>query len=188
MFVPTPFFLLVAAAFVGVIANYADIRSKAKKWVIGSIHGLLHLAILCLSTAIVSVAAYKLQMAPGGDIWYFLAIVFGLTASGFIGGIIWGLYLLGVSYVLGDHPNDAFSAMRLDSYRQFLRLKIDGDELTVHPIGIDQSPRRGDWRKNPGFKENDQNTPYFVPERDLGPHFIEEPFVIDARNVAPLKP
>jgi hypothetical protein len=66
------------------------------------------------------------------------------------------------------HANDAFSAMRLGSYRHFLRLKIKGDELTIYPIGIDKEPRRSVWIRNPGYKEGDQNTPVFVPERLFG--------------------
>ena len=186
-FVPTPFFLLVAIAFVGIIANYADIRSLAWKWIIGGIHGLIHLLVLCLATAAVSVAAYPLQWLPLGAILYFVALLAGVTASGFVGGAIWGLYLLLVSYFLGDHANDAFSAMRLDSYRHFLRLKIDGDQLTVYPVGIDRSPERKDWKKNPEFRANDQDTPYFVPKQGLGQRFIEDPIVIDASRVAPLK-
>ena len=110
-----------------------------------------------------------------------------MIVSGFVGGFVWGLYLLAVSFWLGDHANDAFSAMRLDSYRHFLRIKIQGDQLTIFPIGIDQSPKRSDWKKNEDFTEGNQDTPVFVPTKGLGQRLIEKPIVIDATHVKPLK-
>lgn len=89
--------------------------------------------------------------------------------------------------LLGDHANDAFSVMRLDSFRHFLRLKINGDELTAYPVGIDRSPPRSGWKKNGNFVEGDQNTPFFVPRNGLGQHLIEGPIVIRAADVATLK-
>jgi hypothetical protein len=38
--------------------------------------------------------------------------------------------------------NDAFSAMRLDSHRNFLRLRIKDDAVTIYPIGLNRVPRR----------------------------------------------
>jgi 3',5'-cyclic AMP phosphodiesterase CpdA len=186
-FTPTPVFVTVAAAYLAVIVNYADIRSKWKKMICGAAHALVHLMILVLSTAIVSVASYPLLSLPLGQIFYMFGLGVGMVVAGFVGGIVWGFYLLLVSYALGDHANDAFSAMRLDSYRHFLRLKIDGDRLVVHPIGIDRSPTRGEWRKNDAFVEDDQNTPFFVPRRPLGQRLIEPPVEIDAANIKPLR-
>lgn len=186
-FMPTPAFLLVAAAFVAALIHYADIRSKPKKIAFGGVHALIHVGIVVVATGLTSVLAYPLQSLPLGDILYLLGLALGLVASGFLGGAVWGLYLLVVSYLLGDHANDAFSAMRLDSFRHFLRLKIEGDELTVYPVGIDRSPPRSGWKKNEKFVEGDQNTPFFVPGNGLGQHLIEGPIVIRAANVATLK-
>jgi hypothetical protein len=37
--------------------------------------------------------------------------------------------------------------MRLDFYRHFLRIKIEGSKLTIYPIRLDRVPRRSGWRK-----------------------------------------
>lgn len=44
--------------------------------------------------------------------------------------------------------NDAFSAMRLDSHRNFLRLRIKDDAVMIYPIGLDCVPWRNAWRRN----------------------------------------
>lgn len=184
---PTPVFVMVLAAFGLAIFNYADIRSKPLKFAFGGIHGLIHVAILTVAAAFSSVLISPVLGVPLGQIAYFVLLFGGMMLAGFLGGFVWGLYLLIASYFRGDHANDAFSAMRLDSFRHFLRLKIEGDELTVYPIGIDRSPRREDWQKNPGFVEGDQNTPFFVPKRGLDQRLIEAPVLINVNSVRPLK-
>jgi hypothetical protein len=186
-FLPTPAFLLVSLAFLGVIIPYADIHSTLWKRLFGSIHALIHIAIVVIAAGVFSVLGSTAEELPFGEIVYFLVLGAGMIASGFVGGLIWGLYLLAISYSVGGHANDAFSAMRLDSYRHFLRIKIEGDRLTVFPIGLDHSPKRSDWKKNERFVDGDQNTPFFVPTRDLGHHLIEGPIVIDATHIKPLK-
>ena len=118
-FTPNPAFVLVGLFFCAALINYADIKSRSLKILLGGIHGLFHIAIIAVATGFSSVAVYNLQFMLGGDILYFIGLGVGMTASGFVGGIVWGLYLLAVSFWLGDHANDAFSAMRLDKYRQF---------------------------------------------------------------------
>ena len=83
----------------------------------------------------------------------------------------------------------AFSALRLDSYRHFLRLKIEGDKLTIYPIGIDKSPQRDHWKHNPEYGDPNagQDTPAITPSEGLGQDFIEGPLIIDAGELAPLK-
>jgi hypothetical protein len=45
--------------------------------------------------------------------------------------------------------NDAFSAMRLGSYRHFLRIRIKDDDLTIYPVAVDSVPARDGWQLNP---------------------------------------
>jgi len=77
--------------------------------------------------------------------------------------------------------------MRLDSYRHFIRLKIESNKITIYPIGIDKSPKREDWEFNNLHKKGTQDIPVVVPKKDLEQHLIEEPIVIDINNVTPLK-
>jgi hypothetical protein len=71
------------------------------------------------------------------------------------------------------NTNDAFSALRLDTYKNFLRIKIKDNEVTIYPLGLDAVPRRDDWVEN-----RDGNGPIFVPPTPLAYHLIEPAIVV----------
>ena len=77
--------------------------------------------------------------------WLALAAVSGLLVTGFLaGGVLMGVYLLVSLNVLGRHANEAFSALRVEDYKNFLRLHIRPDgKLEVYPVGIDKVPETG---------------------------------------------
>jgi hypothetical protein len=72
--------------------------------------------------------------------------------------------------------NDAFSSMRLDSHRNFLRMRIKDDEVKIYPIGLTNTPKRSDWRLND--KKVGSPPPAYVPVSPLVPHVIEGPIVV----------
>ena len=183
----TPVFIIIAGALFYALYNAADIKSKLRKLIAAGIHSLGHLALIVFGTAFVSVLIAGTKTILAGEIIYFFALAIVMLLWGFIGGFIWGLYLTVVSWGWGDQANDAFSAMRLDSYRHFIRLKIDNNKLTIYPIGIDKSPERKDWKFNESYKEGTQNIPVVIPKKDLEQHLIEDPIVIDINNVVPLR-
>lgn len=185
---PTPVFALIVIAFWFGFVYTAEISSKARRRVIGFFHAATHLGTLLLGTALISTVLgyFPVRSVPVfGDILYFLGLLAGMLVVGIAGGFIWGLYLTIVSFVWGDASNGAFSALALDSYRHFLRLKIEVDKLTIYPIGIDQAPQRNVWKHNPDYDSSnvDQNTPAIIPTRDLGQHLIEEPIVIEVNDI-----
>lgn len=95
-----------------------------------------------------------------------------------VAGLIFGLYLkLTCKYADRNH-NDAYSAMKLDGYRSFLRLRIRGDAITVFPIGLDRVPRRTEWRLNANRGPNSPSI--FEPAGGMNPQLIEPPIVITA--------
>ncbi len=66
-----------------------------------------------------------------------------------IGGFIFGVYLLLTCRFFDMNHNDAFSAMRLDANRHFLRIRIKDDALTIYPVAVDSVPARNGWQLNP---------------------------------------
>jgi hypothetical protein len=183
----TPVFVLLFFAFPLILINAADIKITNRKKVVAIIHALAHLILMVVGTAFVSILVVWLKSVPFGEILYFFALCFGMIFSGFIGGLIWGLYLTIVSWFWGDEANNAFSALRLDSYRHFIRLKIEGDKITIYPIGIDNSPKRDDWKFNESYEPGTQDIPVIVPEKNLEQHLIEDPIVIDINKVTALR-
>lgn len=184
---PTPVFVIIGGILFYALYYAADIKSKFRKLIAVGVHFLAHLAIIVFGTAFVSVLVAETKTIVAGEIVYFFALAIGMLLLGFIGGFIWGIYLTIVSWGWGDQSNDAFSAMRLDSFRHFVRLKIEKDELTIYPIGIDQSPERKDWKFNEFYKSGTQDIPVVVPTKDLEQHLIEAPIVIDVGDVIPLR-
>lgn len=185
---PTPVFLLIFLALAVALVVSAEISSKRRRYVIGFLHALFHAGIILFGTAFVSAAIPELPSVFLYEVPYFLFLVAGMVGFGFVGGFVWGIYLMVVSYLWGDHANGAFGAMRLDSYRHFIRLKIEGDRLTIYPIGIDESPRRKDWIINPDYKHEDvdQDTPFITPKSNqlIRPRLIEAEVEINLSNIS----
>lgn len=99
-----------------------------------------------------------------------------------VGGALFGGYLHLTSRFLDINHNDAFSAMRRNSHRHFLRIRIKGDTATVFPIGLDRTPRRSAWRRI-DKPTRDQPCAY-VAEPPLAPRLIETPYDARAGNIS----
>ncbi|MFO1169039.1 MAG: metallophosphoesterase [Rhodoblastus sp.] len=96
-------------------------------------------------------------------------------AGGAVAGTLFGVYLYVSSRWLDIGHVDAFSAMRRDSHRHFLRLRIKDDEVTVYPVGLERTPRRREWRENPAPSPDEPSA--YVSDPPLSARLIETPFV-----------
>src|SRR5262245_15783047 len=103
-----------------------------------------------------------------------------IIGGGLLAGALFGLYLYASSHWWNQNHNDAFSAMRLDSHRHFLRMRIKDDAVTIYPIGLDRVPRRNAWRLN--VERAGSPPPTYVPVSPLVPRLIEGPIVIRTRS------
>jgi hypothetical protein len=116
---------------------------------------------------------------------YFLVFALEMiVAGGLIGATIFGLYLWITSRTCDINHNDAFSSMRLDSHRHFLRIRIKDDMLTIYPICLDTVPKREEWIDNEK-SATDPTEPWFASVTPLTPRLIEGPIVINARMAPP---
>jgi hypothetical protein len=97
-----------------------------------------------------------------------------------VAATLFGIYLLATCAWLDMNHNDAFSAMRLQSYKNFMRIHIKGDQVTIYPIGLRRVPRRRDWQKNAAATKTAPDEPIYVPESPLNPELIEDPIVVRA--------
>jgi hypothetical protein len=74
-----------------------------------------------------------------------LAGIITFLVGAVAGALVMGGYLFLSLRFFGRHANEAFSSLRVQDYKQWLRLRIDAaGALTIHAIGIDRVPRR--WR------------------------------------------
>jgi hypothetical protein len=101
------------------------------------------------------------------------------------GGMLWGLYWVLTGVVARMHAEDAFAALRIQSYKNFLRLKLEPDKLTIYPLGIDRVPGRDDWRNAPHKVEGRlPGNPRLIPARPVKVRLIESPIVIHRHSGA----
>ena len=92
-----------------------------------------------------------------------------------IGPIIMGLYLHLSLNVFKRHGNEAFSALRIQDWKNFLKLHItrEGD-LVIYPVGVEKVPRRWTVRADPKPGEG-----LFEPlDRPIEPKLIEAPITV----------
>lgn len=122
----------------------------------------------------------------GLDDWHWIArfavVAAPVALSGpWIAGKLYGLSLwLGCKYQDLSH-NDAFSSMQLDSYRHFLRIRLQGDTATIFPVKLDRVPTRDMWKMNPK-RTPDSEQSVLVPDPDLQAGLIEPAIFIQART------
>ena len=109
-----------------------------------------------------------------------------IVIGGLIGGFIFGCYWVITSVPFGMHP-DAFSALAIKDYKNFLRMKFEKGKLTIYPIALDHVPGRRDWR--PWNQEKDiknaalKHRPLILPKTEMQPRLIEGPIGITRAEV-----
>ena len=140
--------------FLAVLAGYCYFADYKGYWriVAGFVHTLAQGAVAVLLTVIAA------RLLPLGDnIWVLLAYIG--VAGGLGAATVMGLYLLLSLNWFCVHWDEAFSALRIRHYKNFLRIRIRTDGgLTVYPIGLTYTPSdHGAELRNP----------------QLSPHLIE---------------
>jgi len=120
---------------------------------VSAVNGLLHSAFIVPSAFLF---ASLNQELPGFAGWWLPGLLIFLAEMSFVGflfgGFMFGAYFYLSARYLNMNHNDAFSAMRLDSYRNFLRIQIKGDQATIYPVGLTRIPKRHEWKINTGKK------------------------------------
>ncbi|HLL74289.1 MAG TPA: hypothetical protein VK421_03420 [Pyrinomonadaceae bacterium] len=174
--------LLILAGFI----LFTDTHSRLYRVLMGLTHGVAHVAaafavalvsvifVTKISTAAwvkaVAVAPYAFTL----DLRVVLAGALILLGGFVFGSLVMGLYLLVSLNLFGRHSNEAFSSISVEDWKNFLRLRIDGEgRLTIYPVGISRVPRR--WKES-GRKGG----PEIVPDEDVpAPELIEPPVVLE---------
>jgi hypothetical protein len=84
------------------------------------------------------------------------------------------LYLLISLNIFGRHSEEAFSGLRIEDYKHFLRMHIDRTgTLRIWPIKIERVPRR--WRSRAA---TDATVSRVVPDEPLVVELIEEAITV----------
>jgi hypothetical protein len=101
--------------------------------------------------AMLCVQAFQTQTLTG---WRLLlcTLLVGL-AGGIVGSIIFAAFLFLVFTLFGWNSTEAFSSFRYSGYKNFLRIHVTKEKVTVYPIGIDKVCKS--WDYDPRAKSNE---------------------------------
>ncbi len=150
---------------------FTDTHSRYLRFFAGPLHALAHFTgVFLLGWA----AAYWFSDHPTVP-RTILSILLIFGGGYLVGGFIMGLYLLITLNIFGIHHNEAFSSLSLETYKNFLRFKIDADgTLTIFPVGIDRPIKQ--WEEGDKSNGDPACAPATYPIPDLNrPFLIEEP-------------
>jgi hypothetical protein len=162
-------------------SGYQEGYSRRVAW-LSATHAAAHLAAALAISWLVWRAAScihppaKWHWLP----WLLFTFATCVPLAGVIGGTIFGINLVITCRWFGINHNDAFSSMRIDGFRQFLRIQISGDLVHIYPIAIDKVPSRGGWIKNSDYPAR-PTASVFAPAEPLNANLIEGPIVIRAK-------
>lgn len=194
-----------------VLYGYADgARGGKMKLALGTLHWLAHIVtMIALYYAVSYISFYlvdtawpqaremlqNMELRASADVRELLRtiVIFPLVmifGGGFVAGLVWGAYLT-ICCFLGLHCDQAFASMSIPDFKNFLRMKVEPNKLTIYPVGLRRTPRRWAWKraKDGGFGGG--TGPAIVSTRPLRPSLIEGPIEIrvgDLKRREPQRP
>jgi len=176
---PTPVFLVVLL-FLGFVL-FTDTHSRWYRWIAGPIHGAAHvfgLFFLGWGATYFTIKYLGLPFRSFRQLISAGAIIF---AGGWVvGSTILGLYLLISLNLFRRHSNEAFSALCIKDWKNFLRIRIeDNGNLTIFPIGLRKVPRK--WIR----RKDEETGPGYQPAKkySIKPILIEEPITFTVAGI-----
>jgi hypothetical protein len=132
--------------FIGAFVAFTDTHVKWYRVAGGIVHAVAHLLLaFAIGWAALRLTAVWVGEPFGAPSHLLLARVITFVLSGFAGSWLIGLYLLISIQIFGRHEQHAFSSLRVQDYKGWLRMRIDtAGALTLFAVGIDRVPRR--WK------------------------------------------
>ena len=148
---------------------FTDSNSKWQQWLGGTLHALAHLTAIF----VIGWEGYRIAKYVGPDwAWVLVALPFTFVLGWLVGSIIMGLYLLISLQVFGRHSNEAFSSIKINDYKNFLRLHLTEEGIEIFPIKIKHvskwqiekdSSGKKDYGKTDGSEPKMIEPPFLVP-------------------------
>ncbi|AUX31180.1 MULTISPECIES: metallophosphoesterase [Sorangium] len=153
---------------------FTDTHKTWYRRLAGSLHGLAHLGA-ALGLAYAGGALLGVDVRSLQSMWSIVGVTLFVGVTGaVVGSTLMGIYLLISLNVARRHGNEAFSALQIEDYKNFLRIHVHREGLTIYPVGLRRVPRA--WKV---AEDRRPGEPRLVPEGGaLAPELIEEPITI----------
>jgi hypothetical protein len=125
---------------------FTDTHVRSWRVLGGAFHAAMHLAAAFLVGWLSLLLTVRgLEMHYGSTTQLLMSAMITIPLGAVAGSFILGVYLFVSLRIFGRHSNEAFSSLRIQDYKQWLRLRIDAaGKLTIFTLAIDRVPRR--WR------------------------------------------
>jgi hypothetical protein len=130
----------ILSAFYIVPGRVAVWASRIYRGIAGVLQTACHVAA---QAAIAMVCAHYLETLTGWRL--LLAMVVVALIGGVVGSMIFATFLFLVFTLFGWNSTEAFSSFRYSGYKNFLRIHVTTNSVTVYPIGIDKICKKWDY-------------------------------------------
>ncbi|MBX2809924.1 MAG: metallophosphoesterase [Cellvibrionaceae bacterium] len=123
--------------------SFVDSKKLLCKITLGGAHALGHIALLNVFIWLCARVNLSMLEMSADAVWQVL--LFGtemLLVGGFFGGILFGLYFLISNRLFKIHTNEVLLCQSSPHYKNFLRLHLRKDTLTIYPIGVATVPSK----------------------------------------------
>ena len=135
----SPTVLLLNLLLFGGILLFTDTSLGKKKlnYLAGFPHALLQVSNLYLCIWVFARwNIHGLQLPVDGILQILLFSAEMLVIGGAISGCLFGIYLLVSILIFKSHPTEASSSYKHEGFKNFLRIHLTKDKLTIYPIGL----------------------------------------------------
>jgi len=141
--------VILALVIVGAFLLFTDTHKLWYRLAAGGLHGFGHVLGAVALAWKANAWATDLGLGPSSSLLRHAFVGLTTLVGGyFVGATLMGLYLILSLNLFGRHGNEAFSSLRIDGYKNFLRMRIDKEgTLRIVAIGIERVP--GSWREEP---------------------------------------
>jgi hypothetical protein len=139
-------------AFIAAFVFFTDTHAKWYRVLGGVTHALSHLiAAFAIGWIALLITTGGLGLTFGTSTQLLISGAITFLVGGFVGSLVMGAYLLISLQVFRRHSEQAFSGLRIEDYKNWLRLRIDAQgALTIFAIGIDRVVRKWKFGKRGG--------------------------------------
>jgi hypothetical protein len=156
--------ILIILIFVVGGRKFCDTDSSRKKYMgwLGISHGLLHILLMISVFWFFAFLNYNVLHIRLRPLKVIAMIAELLVVGGAMGSWLMAMYLMIANLVFKIHNTESFSSMKIPHYKNFLRMHIKDDVLTIYPVGIKKTAQ---WvKEGDNFKTTDEVSPELIGE------------------------